>query len=294
MPQKWFESLENPKNILQGTGIWIDFKKAKPLDHVKFFVYLILNFNAFVMEIMYLIQSENLKIFTEAAATFPAVLGSVLKILNFIANKKEIEDCLQKLQELIECDQWIEKQNVSKLLKRVNRIDKTFKIILIFSFLTCAMSLLVPIFNHELPFTLWFPYDYEQNEILFWVSVAYEVVCFVLVPVYNALGTFPVYLISFMIGITEELSERLTMIEKKAGETPENKRKASDKRKEEEEKLQELLKCIEIHIKIKDLAADVSNIFGKVIWIEGLFSVLIICTASFASTVVRNKVLAQK
>lgn len=88
-----------------------------------------------------------------------------------------------------------------------------------------------------------------------------------------------------MIGVCEELSETLSLILEEKNEKPkkpENKFNRNDKRSKE------LTKCIAIHLKLKDLAADVSEIFGNVVWMDGFLSVILFCTALFASTVVRT------
>jgi predicted phage tail protein len=57
-------------------------------------------------------------------------------------------------------------------------------------------------------------------------------------------------------------------------------------KQEKDENLEELLKCIEIQQKVNSLTADFVDVFGKIIWLQGLFNTLILCTSTFSMTVV--------
>lgn len=283
MSQYTLQLFETPIRFLQNAGIWINDDKTKNQNRVKLFLNLALKVNLILMEIMYLVHAKNLEDFSEAVAIFPTMIGSFFKTVNFVYNKQKIEKCLQDLKELIESDHWMDNQKGVKLLRRINFIKNILKVIIVSAGVSYFLSLSVPIFNHEIPYKLWFPYDYRRNEIIFWATVAFEFFqgC-IIAPVSIIVDIFPLFLISFLIGITEELSERLKLIEGK----PKSQRKKLRNHEKKDEHLQELVKCIKIHLKVKNLAADVSDIFGKVIWMEGLLSVVLLCTASFTLTVV--------
>lgn len=120
---------------------------------------------------------------------------------------------------------------------------------------------------------------------------------FTLVPFGIIIELFPVLVICFMIGIAEELAERLEKVgEITDPEKPMIKFKKLMKTKkicqkvacQKDGNIKKLTECIEIHLKLKNIAAVVSNIFGKIFLMEGLLSVVELCTASFAMTVVRK------
>jgi 7tm Odorant receptor len=111
---------------------------------------------------------------------------------------------------------------------------------------------------------------------------------------------------SFITGTIEELCERLKavtiakqnaipIIQNNEASTsrPMNEKTkiANEKIKianQKKEKLKEFQKCIEIHLKVKKLVADVCDIFGNVIWMQGFLSIVVLCLIIFAFTFVRQ------
>lgn len=194
MSQNLFKLFDNSIKYFQKVGLWVHGERASRRDWIKFVAYLGVNFAITIMQIMYLINATDMADFVEAISTLPVMLGGFLKTLNFLFNQRKIVKCIQKLTELVENEKWIEKQNGSALLKRVVQIEKIFKVCLAVGLFGFAMSVFAPFFAHELPFKLWFPFDYHCNEILFWTSVLFEnIFSFIVIPIRIVIETFPIY-----------------------------------------------------------------------------------------------------
>ena len=89
-----------------------------------------------------------------------------------------------------------------------------------------------------------------------------------------ALDMLPVFFMSAANGLLEELSERLSRI----GENQQNIQKD----------LKELLKCIEIHLKIKHFTKATGDMFSTTILIQGLLSSILLCSTAFSLSLVRH------
>lgn len=79
---------------------------------------------------------------------------------------------------------------------------------------SCILALAIPIFFHELPYKIWFPYDYKNNEFLFWLSVAFqgfESTCFCVIDlVYD---TIIAMFLCCILGMLEEICDKLEKID---------------------------------------------------------------------------------
>lgn len=256
-------------------GLWNE--KATKFNSFKMFSYIFLTLVFIIMGGLYLINAKDLIDFIDAVTICPSLIGSFVRVLILVREKPKIEDCLNQLKDLIIDNRWNDNQKALKLSNRVIKIEKTFKTIFSMVVFSFAATFFVPFFSHELPYKFWFPFDYNQSKVLFWSSVTFESVGgLVMSPVIVIVGNLPVFFIVFLTGVVEELSIKLKSI------SSNNQTGTDDKN------LQELLKCVQIHHKIKIVAAGVTDVFGTTIWMECLMSVLALCTAAFTMTVVED------
>jgi hypothetical protein len=106
-------------------------------------------------------------------------------------------------------------------------------------------------------------------------------------PITVLIEVFPIFIISYLTGIVEELCERLEKI--------------GDKKKlvkfetktvnvlENLENYKELVNCLKIHQKIVEMTSSLNKIFGKDFWFQGFISIFVLCTTSFTLTIVSEK-----
>jgi hypothetical protein len=108
-----------------------------------------------------------------------------------------------------------------------------------------------------------------------------------------ALGILPAIFMSFAVGLLNELAARLSEIGKIDAGTefdgPGNMNKYLRERIKNYKTRKELVKCIEIHQKIKEFVKEIKESFAVAIFIQGLMSSVILCSTVFVITIVRNR-----
>jgi hypothetical protein len=179
-----------------------------------------------------------------------------------------------------------------------------FKVLSVAAITTGVFALGIPFVSHELPYKMWFPYDYKKNQLHFWLSVAYQgfdTICFSVVDI-----THDVLIAMFMcyiIGMLEELCGRLENM--KVGELSLNQKKTNQKRFDskakskirdigesskasdaETENKREFLKCLMFHSKVTRISRKVEELFSTMIMVQGLMTTLVVCTTMYALTIV--------
>jgi 7tm Odorant receptor len=325
MAINWMEPFEKINKLLKISGLWMDQSFPKLLITILVILHIFFVEIFTIFGIFYLINVESIKDFSEAVGTVLLYVTFRIKSLHFLFNKTKIESMLKDIKELIEHENWIEKQNGRKLKQRIRQIHKILRIFMTSAMTGVVAGSLAPFFIHELPLKMWFPYDYINSEALFWLSAAYQDIGgYYVIPVMIVLEIIPIYFISYVTGVIEELSDRMEKIgeekivkvkpkvhmsfnekligrsnvseifyknlkfrQAKAAETSQMKKKKPEK----DENLEELLKCINIQQKIKSLAKDVADVFGSIIWLQGFISTFILCATAFLLTVVSTKAL---
>lgn len=142
--------------------------------------------------------------------------------------------------------------------------------------MSCIFSVITPFTQHILPYPMWFPFDYEKNEPLFWLSVLYEsITVFPNCCIAIAIDLIPIMFMTYILAMMEQLCDRLEGL----------KRGSSD----------ELIRCVNTHLKILELKNKVEKIFSAILFLQCLLSCFILCTVSFALTnVSQNKSISMK
>lgn len=281
MNHNWFETIEKSINIFRKTGFWIDNSSNKARCYLKIFSWFAIVILFITLNIVYLSRIGNFVNIVEAVGMLPTMINGAIKTINFVRKKGKISKFLESLRSLIEEESWIERSKGTKLKTRIVFASKVFRKLVTNAMVLPCFLILVPICSYELPFKLWLPFNYKQSKVLFWSCVAFEFIPIIfVVPITITIEMFPIWLLSYTTGIIEELSERLKLLGLKTED--------SKNTKTEDENLKELLKCIKIHLKIRQLTNEVSDIFGKVFWFQGFTSIVVLCATSFSLTVVRS------
>jgi hypothetical protein len=234
---------------------------------------------------------KSVEEFSISIGMTPMFVVLMFKSTNFLANKARIQKLCKSLTSLIKEESWVEKQNGEKLKQRTNQIGIVVKILLTFSVYGASMCSLVAFFDHELPLKMWFPYDSQSNEFLFWLTVFYQVSGGIfMTPIAIFLDVAPVVFMSYLAGIMEELCERIGRIcefkrSRRSSESIAMKLETI-KRLQNMENYEEFVKCVKIHQKLLEISTNMNEIFGKDIWFQGFVSIFVLCTTSFSLTIV--------
>jgi len=184
---------------------------------------------------------------------------------------------MKEIEELIIFSQDSKNSQRLKLKRRTNTVYKVFIFFLSLSLITSTLAALAGLENIEQPpyklaIQFWFPFDYENNLGLFVAVFAYTFLCSLICCFPNvSINILPSCFLSIISGLLEELNDRLNAI----GEDPET-------------AYQELLKCIEIHIRIREVLKKVEKLFSPFYFIEGSFVLIILCTTAFGLSTVSN------
>lgn len=250
-------------------------------------------------EIISLFTSENSGDFSEIFALIPTFLGLSLKSFNLLWMKNKMHKLFKTLPDLIHYENWIVAQEGTKLKQRIEQLDIFSKITFGLMIAALFFGSLVPFFTRKIIYKMWLPYDYKSSDFLLWLSVAYQFLAsYIYLTILFPLDFIPVFLIFYVVGLTEELSDKLRrIVEKKLSAKNEAIFASSSNRpvvtdhvntkEENEAHLKELLQCIEIQLKIKSLVADIIEIYSKMFWLQGFFSSWVLCTTVFWMSLVR-------
>lgn len=228
---------------------------------------------------------KNLVAMSDVLSVLLTYLGLILKSLSFIYVTDDVICLAEDLQNLILLSGGGEDKTLKHLMARSRQIHKCFLVYWGTCLFAVGSSGIAPWANYlsnpnppfKISYKVWAPFDYENNFYWFAVVAIYEFLnplmcCGIVV----ALDTLPVFFFNAGTGLLEELSCRLNTI----GENQENFKKDYGKN------FQELVKCIEIHRRIKDFIKKSQNIFSWMVFAQGAMSMIIICTTCFTLSTV--------
>jgi 7tm Odorant receptor len=245
-----------------------------------------------------LLKAQSSGEFTKTLAFLPTNIGLCTKALNIFNKKSQILALFKLLDEINSCDFWKKRQlraHVERRIKQMNKLFRTVFCILIISFLLSCLHL---VFLDRLVYQMWIPFNYKDNSLVFSSILIYQlVICFVYSPLILFVDMLPFSLLGSAIGLTEELAERLKIIlddgeRKKAQPKPGNSKNLetiNENVVEVDRHLEELKNCIKFQLKIKEVVTSITDNFGKIFWLQGFISTLILCAVLFSLTTVSNK-----
>jgi hypothetical protein len=281
--------------ILKTLGIWHDGTQTWTyflVGHLMHFV----AFGVFFVGLLVSVcnEKENLVTVVDVIMLLASYSSLVVKTASFYWKINKIKKNLDVLDAMLKFS--AEDQSTSReILKR--RVDfgfKVFKAFLISAFMTCTFAAFVPIFTHELPYKLWFPFDTENSFIGFWIASVFLIVySFVAGFIDMSLDMLPVIFITFAIGSVEELTDRISRIgeeskprKAKPGADMKAGSSKSINKPSEKQAAKDLVKCIEIQQKIKEFTKEIQQNFSLPIFAQELMSSVILCSNAFTLSLV--------
>lgn len=276
--------------ILKTVGMWQDGNQSWRYFFLGFLAHLCF-LALYLMGFIYTIKAETLVEFIDGVGLSTLYLGILCKSCNFFFNLKLIKKSLRTLENLLVLSSDLRFPIRSHVKVQVSLAFKTFKVFWLFACTTCFSAIFVPIFAHELPYKVWFPFETDNTTIVFWLASFYLVFnSFVLSAVDVALIILPVIFMSFATGLINELAERLSEI---GNETKPKKSYYQNQLKTSHDKrsLSELIICIKIHQNINEFVREIEENFSLATFIQGFLSSVILCTSAFTMSVVSLKTL---
>ena len=240
---------------------------------------------------LFFFHFETIQELSDCAGTFLTNFGQVLKTLNWMMKLKSIKKLVISLEELVSLSEHSSNKGRKKLNIILKRGRFVYTIVYISAIASCLFAGLVPLLNkkhHKLAYRMYFPYlDYTNNDVVFVLLAIYQMSPVFICAVTLSLDCIPVFIICFATGMIEELSDRMKEIGKKSSvwkisESP----RIIHNKQTEKTIMKELLQCIEIHLKIKELIIGLQSNFSGVIMVQGILSSIIFCTTAFMLSLV--------
>lgn len=140
---------------------------------------------------------------------------------------------------------------------------------------------------YSIPYAMWSPLDYENGFTGFIIMWLFQFLSpLSMSGIVVAHDMLPIFFFSLAIGLLEELAKRVNAIDTTCQTkltTLDRKIKFDDMMQRHETKLlKELEKCIEIHLKIRQLIATSQRIFSVMICVQFAISSIILCTTAYS------------
>ncbi|CAO1433671.1 unnamed protein product [Diamesa serratosioi] len=283
-----------PKKYMKLMGMWQEKSSSKWYKFYGIVMHLI-NIDLYLaMQFAYLIiKLEDVKELSDVLSVIFSYIALLLKSLNFMYQLEDIKSLIKTLNELIKysgADETFKTR--SKMIQQTKSVQRVFNLFWFFCILTCIVSGFIPFFqtkviNTKFPNKLWLPFDYSTDSYWYWTLTYYQILnSLIYSGVLVALDVLPVVFMSFAASLVDELALRITKIGNEAiccNTTTKRSIKIIQQKRHEANK-EELRRCIESHLKIKEFVGKTGNIFSTMIIIQGLMSSIILCTCAFQLT----------
>jgi hypothetical protein len=240
-----------------------------------------------ICQSVYAINANNLADTVDALSYCITNFTMALQSVNFFIRVRNFGKLLDSLNSILEFSTDAKIQDRIQLKNEVNFALKVYKVFWGTAVTTCVFGGFVPFTAHELPYKGWFPFDTNYGGIGFWIASCYMILNTIIpiAAICISLDILPVIFMSFAIGLVKELEARLSEIGTNKIVHAGTSRKISIKPSQETCQ-NELRKCLEIHLRIKNFVADIHENFSTAIFIQGLMSSMIICMCAFTMSVV--------
>jgi len=258
-----------PVMVLKFNGVWI--RKDSSTYYIVYSIIMQFLFGyAFTFFMgMYIVNVTGVLDFADQSSYFFTYFVCCLKCINIYIH---IENIIDLFDELKEC---IDEFGIDNSYKK--HIKQAFMFVKIFwaaSFTTVFLAGFIPFFSDRLAYPMWFPYSLE-NPFLYYMSAFYQWIGGICYSAANVMmDMIAVLFIAYFIAMFEHLADRLEHITKHEEGT------------ERIDNKKELLACIRYQQKITKLVKEIEKIFSFIIFIQGLFSSIILCMVTFALTMV--------
>jgi 7tm Odorant receptor len=261
---------ESPIKVLMPLGLWQTKEKSKKYrvwGFVSQFIFLELYL---ILPLVYLLKVKQFEV--EVMNFAFLLFGPTFKVLNLLLRMKSIEELLDELKNLINFTKFDMNTARNELRTQVKFMIRLFKFNLGLLILSVSMDSTVPFLQNRLPYKMWIPYSYE-NVIVFWTTSVLQITIGIVgCAIAVSLEFIPVNFMTMAATLLAELSERMKLI--------------AEGGKTDDEKYQELVKCIEIHLQIKSFVKKIENCFSITFFAQGFISSIFICLTVFLMSTV--------
>ena len=285
MDEKLFKPFEVLFKVLKCTGMWQNGSQS----WTYFFAGFLFHFFSIVVylgfELIYAAKAETFNDMIDALGLSVTFIAMLFKWINFLYKIKKIEKSVEHLIALMTFSINERLETRDHIRSSVDYGFKAFKIFWISAFCNGLSAIITTSVSHKLPFKVWFPFETEKSQFGFWIAAFLQVFnCIVISTIDVSIDFLPITFMTFARGLTDELSERLLEF----GKIRKTKSGKQFNGKINKNQSDQIVKCIEIHRKIKEVQGEIQKNFSVVILLQGLLSSVILCTCAFTMSVVRS------
>jgi 7tm Odorant receptor len=155
-------------------------------------------------------------------------------------------------------------KNRKFIYESINGTVKTFTTFITLAIVVVGFIAIMITEFDVLPYPVWYPFDAE-NGIGFSVTAVHQLLTTCYACTFEIVFDFlPIILMSFLVGLFNELAKKIDAIVYT-----------------EEYGLEKLIECIKLQKSYKEFADEIKQTFGFVLFVQGLFSTLSICSSFF-------------
>ncbi|KAG5667246.1 hypothetical protein PVAND_015236 [Polypedilum vanderplanki] len=246
--------LDLPIKILKINGNWPTKNSSKKYLIYCIILHLLVMEIGTILQLLYLPHVENFFDFTQLVTILPSCIAVCIETFVVYFYKNELLAVMEMIKDVIN------EHGMSEKLKRnllfVDKYMRGFFLLTIFNICSFIFSGFV---RHEIFFKMWFPF-----EINFWPAYLYQCCCLINYCLVNlVLDILPVFYMAYIFGLLEHLCEVIENIE-------------STQKKEN------LIMCVNFHLKIIEINKKVQKIFSPIFLVRGFLSVAVLCTTILA------------
>lgn len=206
------------------------------------------------------VKSKTLIEWADHFSVLVPALMVLMKLTSFMVYYDKFELINQELNELFQIsydERFKERLHISK---QADFIMKMFKAFVINAFLTTVVYTSVIVFVGKLPYNI-SGLNTDNNDIAFYVAAVHLVISSVYGNLmYTSLNLLPVIFVSYATGVLNELADRIKLIG----------------RSEEIDQNQEVVKCIQVHERVKNFVQMVEEQYGLIWFCQSIASQVII------------------
>lgn len=213
--------------------------------------------------------------------------STVLKSWWFSSKINKVHELLTDLKELLEFKSFGKTRRRPKLEAEIVHLTKVSNWFYILSFSSLLISFLMTLDilkDNQLFIETWFMFDYRTNNGLFWTIEITELFMILYSASLNtSIDIIFITFLGFVSAILDEISIEINSIEI-----------CVDELDKDDKKLEKLKACIQCHVKVKSIIADISKHLSFPFFVQALMSTVILCSAAFMLKSVRANQFVKK
>lgn len=248
-------------------GWWHDGKQSWTyfvLGHLAnfFLLWLLL-----VTQVVYIVKLTSIDEFVDYLSLFLTLIAVVTKAIYFLLKIKKIAKAVDDFEEILKFSEHPSFPNREAIRKKTKQIYNIFLIFWTSALLSCFKQFIDLIRTHTTTFKFGYNYVEGESNTGFWITSSYMAVnSFTTTSVDIVFDLMPVIFMGYAIGLIEELVDVIAAIKTN----------------------EDLVKCVQVHVKIKKFVKDIENNFATPILIQGCISSIIFCLCAFLLTTVSH------